>query len=183
MVSKEEKLVKQFYPPQTDLASVGDSFVLPNYSGLSDAQAKTNMAYGSAGADDITKTVTISQAEVYYPITSFGLTEGYSKNMVFGDTSYFTISKGGKYLVNWTATLKCATANQNVSMAVMVNSTPIVITEGSGKLTTANDAKCVSGTGILNLSVGDVVKMCLENETGANNLIVTHFSISLLRIE
>ena len=130
--------------------------------------------------DDVTITVAVASANVYYAVGS-GLTGG-ELNLVTHANSTLTVTKAGRYLINWSAGVQCASANQNVSIAAMVNTTAKPETEGSTKLTTANDTKCVSGTGILSLAANDVVKLCAENETGANNITLTHATFTLVQV-
>lgn len=147
---------------------------------LDDGTILETLPYGAMYGDDVTITITVSEAEVYYAMGA-GLTTGSVNNFTFADST-LTAAIAGKYFVTWGATLKCATAAQKVSMAVMVNSTAKPDTEGSIRLTTANDEKHVGGTGIITLAVNDVVKLCVENETGTNDVIVTHANLALFRV-
>lgn len=139
------------------------------------------LVYGSMYGDDVTLTVTVSASSTYYAVPT-GLTTGSVNGMTFS-ASTLTALVAGKYKVDWSMTLSCAVANQETSGAIMINTTAQMQTEGSAKLTTANDNKNVSGSGIITLSVNDVVKLCVENETGTNNIVVTHACMSIIRID
>lgn len=165
----------QFKAPEVD-------FCLPNNSAISEAFTKAGMAYGEMYADDINKTVTIAQASTYYPVTDFGLSSTDVYGMHLEDTSGLRVAKAGKYILNFNATMKCATANQNVSALGFVNTTPMPSTEGSALIGTANAAASIGGCGIITLEAGDLVRLGVENETGANNLIITHCTFTLRRI-
>lgn len=139
------------------------------------------MLYGSMYGDDIAHTVTISSAGVYYAITA-GLTGGESNGMTFQNNRELLVTVAGKYRVTWSMSLECGSAGQYVEGAVMVNSTAQINTVGASELPSANKKVNVAGSGILALAVNDVVKLCVENETGTNDIIVDHANIELLRI-
>lgn len=139
------------------------------------------MLYGSMYGDDISHTVTISSAGVYYAITA-GLTGGESNGMTFQNNSELLVTIAGKYRVTWSMSLECGTAGQYVEGAVMVNSTAQENTVGASELPSANKKVNVAGSGIISLAVNDVVKLCVENETATNNIVVDHANIELLRI-
>ena len=139
--------------------------------------------YGSMYADDVTITVTIAAASTYYTIGT-GLTTGSVNGMTFTSTgSTLTALVAGKYKVDWSMTVNSGSAGQEVSGTIMINTTAQMQTEGACKLTTANDNKCIAGSGIITLAVNDTVKLCVENETNANNIVVTHASMSIIRID
>lgn len=140
-----------------------------------------NMLYGSMFGDDVSITITVSAKETYYAMGA-GLTGGTCNGFTHAN-SVLTVDVAGNYKVDWSGTLACATANQKVSMAVMINTTPQANTEGSTKLTSVNDEKSVAGSGIITLAAGDAVKFCIENETGTNNILVTHATMSIVRVD
>jgi len=66
--------------------------------------------------------------------------------------------------------------------AVMVNGIGVHTLEGSAYFQNANRYSDVSGTGILSLEVGDVVRLAVENETSASNITVTHANLTLVMV-
>lgn len=138
--------------------------------------------YGSMYADDVTQTVTISATATYYEVPGSLSDGGSSASFTFQSSKQLLCNTAGTYRVTWGMTLQCASANQEVTGAVMVNTTAKTNTEGATKLTTGNNNKLVAGTGIITLAVNDVVKLCVENETGTNDIIVTHATLSLSKL-
>jgi len=165
-----------------DRGGVSEKMLLNSGGDLLFIGAGTGLPYGGMYMDDKTITVTISAAETYYKIASADVTTGTNLNQMTFASSGLTVLIAGKYLITWSATLKCATANQEVSCAVMINTTAISESEGSAKLTTANDNKCVAGSCVLSLAANDVIYLCCENETGTNNIIVTHLTCSAVMV-
>lgn len=141
----------------------------------------SGLCYGSMYGDDINVTITISASSTYYELGS-GLTGGSCNNFTFQNSKELKCLVAGNYKVDWAMSLECASAGQYVEGAVMINSTAQSNTIGAAELITANKKVCVGGTGIITLAVNDVVKLCVENETGTNNIICDHATLALVQV-
>ena len=78
--------------------------------------------------------------------------------------------------------LQCSTPNQLLEICVMKNG---VFSTGSGTASYNNFTSqntSTSGSYIMTVSTGDTISLCVENDTGANNIMVTHANITALRI-
>lgn len=139
-----------------------------------------SLAYGSMYGDDVGLTVTIASAGVYYQVPT-GLSAGSCNGFTFADSG-LTCTVAGKYKVDWSMSMDCAAAGQYIEGAVMINSTGQMNTVGAAELITANKQVCTGGSGIITLAVNDVVYLCVENETGTNNIVVEHANLSLVRV-
>ena len=136
--------------------------------------------YGSMGADDITQVVTVSSAGVYYDVTG-GLTSGLVNGFTFQNSKELKCLNAGVYLIDWSMSLKVGTANQVLAGAITINSNVVDISENMNESTSANKNYSVSGTCIVNLAVNDLIRLCVENETAANDITVTHASLSITK--
>lgn len=137
--------------------------------------------YGTLYGDDVARSVTIASAGVYYEVGG-GLRGGACNGLKVQAGKEVLITMAGTYLVNWSMTAQCASANQYVEGAIMVNTAAREDTVSAAELPSANKKVSLGGTGLLALSVNDVVKLCVENETGTNAVVVDHANLSLVRV-
>ena len=125
-------------------------------------------------------TVVVASANVHYSVTS-SMTTGSLNGMTFQNNSELLISKAGKYLVTWSLAL-LAGNNDHIEGAVMVNSTQQINTVNSAHTPGSGDQVGVSGTGILTLAVGDIVRLCVENEIDADDIVIHTANLTLIQI-
>jgi hypothetical protein len=138
-------------------------------------------AYGSFYMDDGNQVITISSAGVYYQVPS-GMSSGTTHNMTFQNGRELKCTISGVYNVNWQMSVAIGSANQHIEGLVMVNSTAKEETTAATHVQNASDEQSLGGTGILTLNINDVVKLGIENETGTNNITVSHANLSLYLI-
>lgn len=150
-------------------------------SGITTFVGTACIPYASMYADDISSVTIIVVAGGHYPVTG-GLTAGRMYGFTFVGSSYVVCNIKGMYLVNWGLSITCTAANQTVEGCVMINSTSQFNTVGAGEVVIANKNIEVGGSGIIALNVGDTVRFCLENETGTNDITVTHANMTLVQI-
>lgn len=137
-------------------------------------------SYGSMWADDISQLVGIASSMVYVKVPS-SFTGSYTNNMTFQNASELKVLTAGKYLVNWSMSMHLATGgNRKISGAIMVNTTAAQNTEASQVIAGTLQDIHVSGTGIVSCAVNDVIGLCVENETSADDIIVTHGNMTAL---
>lgn len=137
--------------------------------------------YGSMYADDISQAVTVASANVYYEVPG-SLSGGACNGFTFQSSKELLAAYVGIYLVTFGLSLTSATNNENISAAVMVNTTEAHVTEGSAQCINSGKPVHISGSGVITLAVNDVVKLCVENEDAAHNITVYHANLSILRI-
>jgi hypothetical protein len=149
----------------------GDTVFIGSGSGL---------LYGSFYAEDIALTVAVAATDVYYPVTS-SMTTGSLNGMTFQNASELLVATAGKYLVTWSMAI-AAGSNDHVEGGVMINTTPQSNTVNSAHTPGNNDEVSVGGTGILTLAVNDIVRLCVENENDADDIIVHTANLTLIQI-
>jgi hypothetical protein len=169
-----------FYNSSPIVQPAGDLIAALGNLGLVSAPLIAN---GAMYADDITQAVTISSANVYYEVPG-SMTGGHcSAAFTFQNSKELLCNVAGWYRVIWGMSITSATNNENISGAIMVNSTEVHSTEGSAQCINSSKPIHVSGTGAVQLAVNDVVKLAVQNEDAAHNITVYHANMSLLRIE
>jgi len=137
-------------------------------------------AYGAMYADDVSHLVVVAAASVYYPITG-SLSAGLTHGVTFQSASQLLISYPGTYLINWAMSL-AAGNNDHLEGAIMVNSTVSGAGETAAHTPGPGDQIAVSGTAILALSAGDIVRLCVENESDADDITLAHASMTVVLI-
>jgi hypothetical protein len=143
--------------------------------------AVKKMIYGSMYGDDINVTVDIAAAETYYEVPS-GLSGGECNGMTFQNSKELKVLTAGKYKVDWSMSAECASAGQYIEGGVMVNTTAKENTVGAAELVTASKKVCLGGTGIIDLAINDLVKLCVENESGTADIVIDHANLTIIRV-
>jgi hypothetical protein len=137
---------------------------------------------GSMYADDASIAVTIVASGNYYALGS-GLSDGGSSDdFTFQNSRELLCNTEGLYLGIWSMSMSSATNNEIVAGTMMIGTTHVSTTEGSAECINSGKPVCVSGAGLLDLAVNDVVKLCVENETAAHNITITHANLFIIKI-
>lgn len=139
--------------------------------------------YGSMYADDASIAVTIGASGAYNEVPSGLSNGGSSSDFTFQSAKQLLCNTAGKYIVTWSMSITSSNNNEVISGTVMINSTHVSTIEGSAENINGGKPVCVSGSGIITLAINDVVKLCVENETAAHDITVTHATLSLFRVE
>jgi hypothetical protein len=137
--------------------------------------------YGSMYADDIAQSVTIGSAGAYVKVPG-SMTVGACNGFTLASSRELTCAVAGTYLAHWSMSLESTNNNEELAGAIMINTSEVDSTENMAECINGSKPVGVSGTGILTLAVNDVVALCVENETAAHNITVTHANLTLVRI-
>ncbi|MCK9370979.1 hypothetical protein M0R04_13800 [Candidatus Dojkabacteria bacterium] len=153
----------------TNIITDGDTYWTGDGSGL---------PYGEMYASNVTQTVTVSATDTYYEIDG-NLTGGELNLCTFPDDHYVLVQKAGRYLINWSLSVYCANANQEVEGAVMKGGTAQTKGTAHANMITANTPVTLGGTLILDLAVNDQISLSVSNHTATNNVIMQHANLTL----
>lgn len=168
----------------TPLVSTGfDGNLTPavnNLQALAQAVDDLTFQFGSFYAEDIALTIVVTAADVYYPVTA-SMTAGLLNGITFANNSQLVIAKPGKYLAVWSMSLSAGN-NDHLEGAIMINSSQQLNTVNSGHTPGPGDEIGLGGTSILDLAVSDIVRLCVENEIDADDIVVHSANLSLIRI-
>lgn len=137
--------------------------------------------YGGMYADNISQSVTISVIDTHYEVGG-GISGGNTSGVTFQNAKELKILTAGVYLITYSISIQCASANQEVEASVMVNSTSSARLSSHALVTPANTPNVLAGSQPITLAVNDVVKFCLANHTATNNLTVSHANMSILLV-
>ena len=136
--------------------------------------------YGAMYADDVTQLVVVASTGVYYPVTA-SLSTGLTHGVTFQSASQLLISYPGTYLINWAMSLSAGN-NDHIEGAIMINSTVSGAGETAAHTPGPGDQVAVSGTAILALAAGDIVRFCVENESDADDITMSHASMTVVLV-
>ena len=139
------------------------------------------MIYGSMYGDNISQVITVSATNTYYELTA-GVSGGSTNGCTFQNSHELLITKAGKYLVNYSMSVKVGATNQTVESEVMINGGGQNNTSNHSHASTANSQMSLAGSGVLTLAVNDVVSLSVSNNTAVNNITVEHVNLTLLMI-
>lgn len=139
--------------------------------------------HGSMYQYELGTIITISASGTYYPITT--MTAGLLKGITFA-SDQLTVAKGasGRYKVEIEVSLERAGGGGGSALyeiALLVNST---VHQPSAAHASCNGAlhSNIHGSGFVDLAVGDVLELGINNHTSTTNADIEHASLTLLRI-
>jgi hypothetical protein len=172
------ELIENLYDPRARhrLGRMLDSLV-----GAVSAEARP-VEYAQMWADDVAQVVTVASAGVVYAVGG-GLTGGlHSAAFSFENARELRCTTPGRYQVTWSMSVRPGSNGDTVAGTVMINSTGLHTCEGSAYFQNAGRPLCLSGTGLIDLVMNDVVKLAVENETSASNITIDHANLVILRV-
>lgn len=151
---------------------------LPNESGF---PIPGIFRYGHFYATNITGTVSVASANVYYEVSgsfSSGLLNGVS----FTQGMHLSPTYAGRYLISYSMSIRSASANQDVESSLMIAGQMQSGTTSRAELVNANKPDGFSASIILDLAAGSVIGLGVNNRTGGNNVVISHANMSMLLI-
>jgi hypothetical protein len=138
-------------------------------------------AYGSMYMTGGAVSVTITSAGTYYKIAS-GYTTGLVNQFTFQNTSELLCNKAGKYKIDWSMSINCATASQLLASQLFKNGVGVTGTTMRCLAGTASGNVELSGTTIQTLALNDVLSLAVSNLTAANPVIISDVNISVTKV-
>lgn len=139
-----------------------------------------SLIYGHMHADDVAQTIVVAAAGVYYEVPG-SLTGGLCNGLTFQNSKELRVEVAGRYLLGWSMSL-AAGNNDHLEGTAMINSTAVVGAENAAHTPGPGDQVGLAGSAVVALTVGDVVKLCVENETDADDIVMSHANLTLVRV-
>jgi hypothetical protein len=136
--------------------------------------------YGSMYANNIFQPVIIGAIDTYYQIPG-NLSDGGSVAFSFQNSKELLCAAAGIYLVNWSCALNCDTP-QNLSAAIIKNTAAQLNTVGHSYNSITGGISHLSGTGILSLSINDLIGLAVANNSNTSSIFVSHMNLTLIKI-
>ena len=146
------------------------------------ADATYSTAYGSMYGDNIDQAVTITSSDTYFSVPD-NITLGESNAFTLQGDSALVCNTTGLYLVTYSISAQVA-AGDEWEGGVLINGTVALNTTAHSESTQGATTRpqCNSGSGIINLLLNDLVTFGISNHAAAENAIVHHCNMTLLKL-
>ena len=136
--------------------------------------------YGTCYNNNNPITVDIVTQDVHVRVNA-GLTASYVNGFTFANQQ-LTASYSGKYSAVWSMGVECGSPTTEIEGGLMVNNTVFTGSTSHAEAVNANRPICIAGAGIVDLTSGSAVGLCLSNHSSAGDLIVSHATLLLTRL-
>jgi len=137
--------------------------------------------YGNMYITNATVTVSVGSADVAYELTS-GFTEDKVDGVFMGSTGgYLQTNYGGNFLIIWSMSWDTSTPGDNIEGGVMINGVKSEIGTSHATIITGG-ANAAASSSIVTLVEGDKVSLYVRNEDNADDVVVEHASVTIIRI-
>jgi hypothetical protein len=140
-----------------------------------------NKCFGSMYNFDTPTAVSILATNTFYQVPS-GFSKGEVNNSLFENSREIIVGTVGYYHVTWSIAFTAATGNQEIEGTIMVNGTENTNFASHRKIGTGTDTGSMGGNGIVRLDAGDIVSLCVNNETSTSNVTVEHANMSVIQV-
>ena len=137
--------------------------------------------YGHMYAHNVTGTVTVASADVYYAVSGAFRT-GLLNGFTFSNTMHLKPTVAGRYFVAYSASIRSASTSQEIEATLMVNSVSQSGSSAHVETTGANKPQTLSGSMIIDLVANSIVGLGISNHTGGNNLVLEHGNVSIFML-
>lgn len=139
------------------------------------------LPYGSCYGNEITWTQASAAQNTWYNVSDTDMTDGQLNLVTHDGSGKLTISKAGRYLINYSASIACNIPNHHIEGGIEVNSSGSADNSGicSWYPQTANAEGIVNSTAILDLAANATIELCIRTATaGTPTLSINHLNIT-----
>jgi hypothetical protein len=154
----------------------GDTFWVGDGSGV---------PYGSFYGNEIAWSSGALTAPQYKRIADTDCSPGELNLVTYTDDgTTLTVSKAGRYLINWSISAESGTANTHLLAGIMINSTTTLQAAGRNHVETpsANRQVALSGTAILDLAANDVIGVGIGSDVDNITITVDHVNLTVVMV-
>jgi hypothetical protein len=154
--------------------STGDTYWVGSGAGL---------PFGSCWGNEIGWTQASAAQNTWYLISDTDVSDGQLNLVTHDGNGKLTVTKAGKYLVNWAVTESVSIAGKHVQVGIAVDGS--VVNDGINHvdLNLANSEIPVSNTAILNLAANATVELAIRTtDTGTPDLSIDHYNLSVVMV-
>jgi len=126
-------------------------------------------------------TVPVAATDVFYQVGS-GASFGVLYRVLFQNARELKVQIPGTYHVDWHMSIECASANQEVEGALMLDGVAFTPLGSHGEIATASRPVALGSTGLIALGVDSLVSLAVLNHTTVHDLIVDHLNLAIERV-
>lgn len=156
-----------------DLDYQGDTYYTASGSGL---------PFGSCWGNELTQAMNSMAQNTWYLVSDTGMTDGQLNLCTHDGSGKLTVTKAGKYLVNWSFTGECSASNKHCEGGIAVSGT--VANDGQAHFeSSANQEFCIGSTAILSVAASATFEVAIRTtDTGTPNVLVDDMNLSIVQI-
>ena len=119
--------------------------------------------------------------------TNDGYTAGELNGVTFptgGDEHYLTVTKAGRYLINWSISMAQNTPSAAIETeaGIMIGGTAQNAGQAHRTVSNSTDNGNAGGCAILDLAANSQVSLFITNETNTTNIDVEHANLSIIMV-
>jgi hypothetical protein len=147
--------------------------------------AGSGLPYGSCYGNEIGWTQASAAQNTWYLISDADMADGHGGlNLVTHDGSgKLTVTKAGRYLINYGASVECSALNKHVQTGIAVNGTVIGDGQQHYEVSSPNAQLTLGSTAIVVLAASGYIEIAMRTtDTGTPDLSVDHLNISIVQI-
>lgn len=138
--------------------------------------------YGSLYVSHGSLTITVTNANTAYEITTGLLTGSVLQGTTFGGDHYIAVDHPGTYLINWGLSIDTSTPADEIEGGIMVDGAARDDSSSHTTLVAAAKSSAMSATAIIALTANQQVSLFVENKTNTNDIVVEHASLTIVRV-
>ena len=148
------------------------------------ADSLASIAYGNMYVYNLGAgfTVVIGAPDVFTLISNATINAGTLQGFTFQNNQELKCTNPGTYFATWALSVEALGSNQEAEGAIGINNVAQTSTAAHAEIINAAKPATISGSGILTLAQNDLVRMYINNHTGANNLVIDHLTLTLTRM-
>jgi hypothetical protein len=174
-VSGAQRLVISNTPGGVDTNTV--SLIVSNQ-----LAAQADLSAG-AGLEIVSMVSTNGSTNMAVGFDTNGAAVGKTNGVIFQNAKELKIVTAGEYKADWSMTVNNSASDRTVEGGVMVNATASLNTVNATRTKESGVDYSVGGSGIITLVSNDLVKLCIEEESGTGTVTVNHANLTIPRID
>lgn len=141
------------------------------------------LPYGSCWGNDIAWTQASAVQNTWYPVSDTDMTDGQLNLVTHDGSGQLTVSKAGRYLVNYGICLESSVVNEHIETGISVSGTVANDGRNHFHVFTPNAEIPIGCTAILNLAASATVQIAVRTpDAGTPNLTVEHANLSIVQV-
>jgi len=143
-----------------------------------------NLYYGEMYGTNINQTVTITTIDTDTELGA-GLSNGLLSGFTFQNSHELICTAPGLYLINWSMSVETiSVANKECEGGIMIDNVGQVKATAHAEVSPggSNRPETISGTGLFQLELNNAVSLFVSNHTDTTDMVVSHVSLTALKI-
>lgn len=154
------------------VAITGDSYWEGDGSGV---------PYGCMHGYNMAEVVAVGVVDTWYELTA-GLVSVEANLMTFQNNHELEVTKAGRYVVNWSASIQTTGANDEIEGAIAINNTADTTTAAHVTMVKSNAAMALGGGSVIDLAAGDDISIAVLNHTTNRDIKVEHVTVTVTMV-